>query len=305
MSTSVGMRVQQIANFQHFFYPDSVMASASHSKSSVKAPAKPAAVQRPEFLFEDDHILVLAKPAGLLTLPDRFNQALPNLRTMLVERYGTIFVVHRIDRETSGIMIFCKTAEAHKAMSEQFETRSVKKIYHALVQGRFEQEELAIDIPLHADPARPGLVAPSVRGKESLTEVRVLKRFRMATLLECTLITGRQHQIRVHCAAVGHPLLVDKDYGGLDEFMLSSVKRKYNVGKHEEEKPLMTRTTLHAFSVEFIHPATQEPMRFEAPYPKDFKALLQTLDKYASYKFTPLQGASPAASGVNDWQEFL
>lgn len=259
---------------------------------------------KPEILFEDEHILVLAKPAGLLTLPDRFNQALPNLRTMLVERYGAIFVVHRIDRETSGVMLFCKTAEAHKALSEQFETRSVRKIYHALAQGRFEQEELAIDIPLHADPARPGLMSPSVRGKESLTQVRVLKRFRMATLLECELITGRQHQIRVHCAAVGHPLLVDKDYGGLDEFMLSSVKRKYNVGKHEEEKPLMTRTTLHAFSMTFTHPATQEVMSFEAPYPKDFKALLQALDKYAAYKNFALPSAT-RGEDVSDWQEFL
>lgn len=270
-----------------------------YNNSTMKSPTKP------DILFEDDQIIVLAKPAGLLTLPDRFNQALPNLRTMLVERYGTIFVVHRIDRETSGVMMFCKTPEAHKIMSEQFETRSVRKIYHAIVQGRFEQDELAIDIPLHADPSRPGLMSPSVRGKESLTKVRVLKRFRMATLLECELITGRQHQIRVHCAAVGHPLLVDKDYGGLDEFMLSSVKRKYNVGKHEEEKPLMSRTTLHAFSMEFTHPATQERMSFEAPYLKDFKALLQTLDKYASYKFTALQSAPREASGVDDWQEFL
>ncbi|MBL7992386.1 MAG: RluA family pseudouridine synthase [Candidatus Kapabacteria bacterium] len=270
----------------------------NQSSSARQQPTKP------DILFEDEHILVLAKPAGLLTLPDRFNQALPNLRTMLVERYGTIFVVHRIDRETSGVMLFCKTAEAHKALSEQFETRSVRKIYHALAQGRFEQEELAIDIPLHADPARPGLMSPSVRGKESLTHVRVLKRFRMATLLECELITGRQHQIRVHCAAVGHPLLVDKDYGGLDEFMLSSVKRKYNVGKHEEEKPLMTRTTLHAFSMTFTHPATQEAMSFEAPYPKDFKALLQALDKYASYKNFALPSAA-RGEDVSDWQEFL
>jgi 23S rRNA pseudouridine1911/1915/1917 synthase len=273
------------------------MASASHSKSSYKAPAKPTAMQRPEFLFEDDHIIVLAKPSGLLTLPDRFNIALPNLRTMLVEKYGEIFVVHRIDRETSGIMLFAKNAAAHKALSEQFETREVRKIYHAVVQGRFEKEELTIDIPLQPDPQRPGLMSPSVRGKESLTEVHVLKRYRLATLLECLLVTGRQHQIRVHCAAVGHPLLVDADYGENTEFMLSSVKRKYNVGKDQEEKPLVSRTTLHAFSVEFQHPATQEQMRFEAPYPKDFKALVQTLEKYSPYRSTSIKAAS--------WEEFL
>jgi 23S rRNA pseudouridine1911/1915/1917 synthase len=244
-----------------------------------------------ETLFEDDHIIALAKPAGLLTLPDRFNAALPNLRTMLKERFGEIFVVHRIDRETSGVMLFAKNAAAHKILSEQFETRRVRKFYHAVVQGRFEQDEMAIDIPLLADPSRAGLVAPSVRGKESLTQVRILKRFRLATLLECELITGRQHQIRVHCAAVGHPLLVDADYGERSEFFLSGIKRKYNVGKHQEEQPLVSRNTLHAFRVEFSHPASQEVMRIEAPYPKDFKALVQMLDKYSSYRQITLAGS--------------
>lgn len=261
-----------------------------------QADSKPRAA-KPDILFEDDHIVALAKPAGLLTLPDRFNTALPNLRTMLAEQYGEIFIVHRIDRETSGVMLACKTAEAHKTMSTQFETRAVRKIYHAVAEGRFDEDTLKIDIPLLADPQRPGLVAPSVRGKESLTEVRVLKRFRLATLLECELVTGRQHQIRVHCAAVGHPLLVDADYGENTEFMLSSVKRKYNVGKNQEEKPLMSRTTLHAFSIEFQHPHTQAPMRIEAPYPKDFKALLQALEKYSPYRSTSVQAAS--------WEEFL
>jgi RluA family pseudouridine synthase len=263
-----------------------------NSSSASKIPAT-----KLEFLYEDEEIIVLAKPAGLLTLPDRFNTTLPNLRTMLVEKYGEIFVVHRIDRDTSGVMMFCKTAEAHKTMSEQFETRSVRKIYHAVAQGCFEQDELAIDIPLHADPHRAGLMAPSVRGKESLTQVRVLKRFRLATLVECELVTGRQHQIRVHCAAVGHPLLIDADYSENTEFFLSSVKRKYNVGKNQEEKPLMSRTTLHAFSLEFTHPTSQESMRFEAPYPKDFKALLQTLEKYSPYRGTSIQATS--------WEEFL
>ncbi len=264
--------------------------------SAQSASAKHTSL-KPEILFEDEHIVVLSKPAGLLSLPDRFDTTLPNLRTMMVEKYGEIFIVHRIDRDTSGIMMVCKTAEAHKILSEQFETREVRKIYHAVVQGRVEQEEMAIDIPLQADPQRPGLMSPSVRGKESLTQVRVLKRFRLATLLECELITGRQHQIRVHCAAIGHPLLIDADYSENTEFMLSSVKRKYNVGKHQEEKPLMSRTTLHASRLEFRHPATHETMSFENPYPKDFKALLQTLEKYSPYRTTTLQTTS--------WEEFL
>jgi 23S rRNA pseudouridine1911/1915/1917 synthase len=279
------------------------------------ANAKPKAASKAltyETLFEDDHIIAIAKPAGLLTLPDRFNTALPNLRTMLKERYGAIFVVHRIDRDTSGVMLFAKNAAAHKMLSVQFESRQVRKFYHAVVQGRLEQKNeqdtMTIDIPLLPDPARAGLTAPSIRGKEALTEVRVLQRFRLATLLECELITGRQHQIRVHCAAIGHPLLVDADYGERSEFFLSAIKRKYNVGKHQEEKALVQRNTLHAFSVEFQHPATHETMRFEAPYPKDFKALVQMLEKYSSYRRIALTGALQSRVGaendVLDWEQF-
>lgn len=257
-----------------------------------------------DILFEDDHIVVLNKPSGLLSLPDRFETNLPNLRTMLKEQYGEIFVVHRLDEETSGIMIFAKHADAHKALSEQFEKRSVRKIYHGIMQGGIEPELLTndamnVDIPLMPDPVRKGLMAPSVRGKEALTIVRVLKRFRLATLVECELVTGRQHQIRVHCAAIGHPLLVDPDYGTATEFRVSTIKRKFNLGKWEEEKPLIARTTLHSYSVTFTHPSTGETMTLEAPYPKDFKAVIQVLDKYA-----PFRTSSFATSyGSTSWQE--
>jgi len=239
----------------------------------------------PEILFEDDALLVVNKPAGLLTLPDRFNAMLANVRSWLAERYGEIFIVHRIDRETSGLLVVAKTAEAHKILSQQFESRSVKKLYHGIVQGVVEQDELTIDIPLMPDPVRKGLMAPSVRGKESLTIVRVIERFRMATFVECELVTGRQHQIRVHCAAIGHALLVDAEYGTASEFNLSTIKRQYNISKHAEaEKPLVSRTTLHAAAIMFSHPLTGEALTFEAPLPKDLKALVQTLRKYAPYR---------------------
>ncbi|MCS6809277.1 MAG: RluA family pseudouridine synthase [Bacteroidota bacterium] len=249
-------------------------ASSARKKNSLK----------PLVCFEDEHIAVISKPSGLLTLPDRFHSTLPNVRDMLAQRYGEIFIVHRIDRDTSGIMLVCKTADAHRIMSEQFEARSVRKVYHALVRGRMEDDEMHIDIPLMPDPKRPGLMIPSVRGKESLTRVRVLRRFRFATLLECELITGRQHQIRAHCSAVGYPLLVDKEYGGAEAFFLSSIKRGYHQPQDTGEKPIISRTSLHSFSIEFHHPHTQAVMYFDASYPKDFKAVLQTLDKYAPYR---------------------
>lgn len=241
-------------------------------------------MKRPQLdvLFEDEHLLALNKPAELLTLPDRFDATLPNLRSLLVEKYGDIFVVHRLDKQTSGVILFAKNSEAHRELSQQFQTRSVRKLYHALVAGVVDRTEMEIDIPVEPDPARKGLMRPSVHGKESLTIMRVLKRFRMATLVECELVTGRTHQIRVHCATIGHPLLVDADYGTSDAFFVSSVKRRYNLAKDTEEQPLMARLTLHSAHLECTHPYTNEPIVLDAPYPKDLRATVQVLEKYCT-----------------------
>lgn len=236
-----------------------------------------------EKLYEDDDILVINKPAGLLTIPDRFQARLPNLRDILKEEYGTIFVVHRLDKDTSGAIIFAKNADAHKHLNEQFENHTIIKLYHAVVTGIVSQDEMAIDIPLAPDPVKKGLVRPSARGKEALTTIRVLERYRMATFLECNLHTGRQHQIRAHCSAVGYPLLVDEQYGSSAEFMLSGIKKKYNLAKHTDERPLISRLTLHAYSLTFRHPSLEEEMSIVAPHPKDLRALLNSLRKYAAY----------------------
>ncbi len=233
-------------------------------------------------LFEDDHVVVIDKPAGLLSLPDRFDASLPSVRSLLEQDYGHIFIVHRLDRETSGVMISAKTAEAHKSLNDQFEHHTVGKYYHAIVSGIVERDRFPIDIPIIADSRRKGLMRPSARGKEAHTEVTVLEKFRLATLIECRLITGRTHQIRVHCSAIGHPLLVDPDYGTTSAFLLSSIKRRYNLKKHTTERPLMERLTLHARRLEFRHPATDESVRVDSEYPRDFAATLQVLRKYAA-----------------------
>lgn len=235
-----------------------------------------------EILLEDNDVLVVSKPPGLLSLPDRFDPSIPNLRTMMKERYGEIFIVHRLDRETSGVMIMAKNAEAHRSLSEQFEQHQVDKRYHALVRGIVERDTFPIDIPIASDPRRKGLMKPSARGKEARTEVQVLQRFRVATLLECRLITGRTHQIRVHCSAIGHPLLVDPDYGSSKEFLLSTIKRRFNVAKGETERPIIDRLTLHSRSLTFQHPSTGEAVTVTADYPRDLAATLQVLGKYAA-----------------------
>jgi 23S rRNA-/tRNA-specific pseudouridylate synthase len=138
-----------------------------------------------------------------------------------------------------------------------------------------------IDIPLMENPFKPGATIPSARGEDSLTILKTLKNFRNATLVECRLVTGRHHQLRAHVAAIGHPLLVDDIYGSSSEFFVSSLKRKFNLKKDEEESPLISRITMHAQKIGFKHP-NGEYVEFEAAYPKDFKALIQTLTKYSS-----------------------
>lgn len=233
-------------------------------------------------VHEDDDIIVIDKSAGLLSLPDRFDTTLPNVRTLLSEKFEHAFIVHRLDKFTSGVMVIGKTAESHRHLSEQFGSHTVQKYYHAIVGGVVDKEEFPIDIPMAPDPKRKGLMKPTARGKEAHTYIKVLQKFRVATLIECRLITGRQHQIRVHCSAIGHALLVDADYGKNSEFMLSTIKRRFNLAKNSEESAIISRQTLHAHSISFIHPTTLQQVTYTAPYPKDFAATVQVLSKYSA-----------------------
>lgn len=233
-------------------------------------------------IYEDEDIIVLSKLPGVLTIPDRYRKDLPNLRDELKTKYGNIFVVHRLDRDTSGIMVFAKNADAHRNLNMQFDNVSVKKVYHCIVSGVVLKDEIEIDIPLMNDPEIPGKTKPSIRGKSSLTLLRVINRFRNSTLVKCLLVTGRHHQIRAHCAAIGHPLLVDPLYGNLNEFNLSQIKRRYKLKKGEVEKPIIARVTMHSMVLGFTHPATGEELEFTDEYPKDFAALLQVLNKYST-----------------------
>lgn len=237
-----------------------------------------------DVVHEDEAIVVINKSAGLLAIPDRFDASLPNVRSLVIEKYGEGqgLVVHRLDRDTTGLMVVARTAEAHKHLNDQFQHHQVRKLYHAVLSGVVDKDEVPIDIPITQDVKRKGLMKPSARGKEAHTVLRPLERFRVATLAECRLITGRQHQIRVHCAAIGFPLLVDPDYGKNADFKLSAIKRKFHLAKDTEERPIMSRLTLHAAQLGFTHPTTLEPVLYTADYPKDFAALLQVLRKYAA-----------------------
>ena len=235
-----------------------------------------------EYIFEDDDIVVLSKPAGVYSIPYRWKKDEANLYTILKEKYGNIFTVHRLDRDTSGVIVFAKNAAAHKHLNQQFQEHKVKKLYHVVVSGVVPNDEIKIDIPLMDHPGKLGQTIPSLRGKESLTIMRVLEKYSGTSLVECDLITGRHHQIRVHCSAIGHPLLVDELYGTSTEFKISSIKRRYKLKKDTEEKPIISRISMHSYLIGFLHPATNLSVQYISEYPKDFRALLQVLRKYSA-----------------------
>ena len=231
-------------------------------------------------LHADDHLLVVSKPAGLLTIPDRAGNQ-QSLLAALQREYGHVLTVHRLDRETSGILCFARTEAAHRHLSMQFEHHQTDKFYLALLDGVLHHDEGEIDKPIGEHHSIPGKMAITSSGKPSLTFYRAVERFRRFTLAEVQLKTGRTHQIRVHFQSIGYPLAVDAMYGRRSGFLLSEIKGKsYKSGKFSgEERPLMDRTSLHAYRLRLDHPATGERMEFAAEMPKDFQAVLAQLRK--------------------------
>jgi 23S rRNA pseudouridine1911/1915/1917 synthase len=254
-------------------------------------------------LYEDDDLLVIDKPAGLLVIPDRWDASKPTVvklaRAYLHTRAaaGTIaaeppriWVVHRLDRDTSGVLILAKSARVHAALSQQFERGKVLKTYVALVIGQGIRAEGVIRLPIGPHPQRPGMMAIQRRqGKAALTRYSVVERFRGYTFLDVRPHTGRSHQIRVHLQAIGHPLAIDPLYGSNEPLLLSAMKPSYRPKAGAEEHPLMTRLTLHAQVLELTHPAHGETCTWVAPLPKDFAAVLRNLRRYRR-----LPGEQPA-----------
>jgi len=228
-------------------------------------------------LFEDHDILVIDKPSGLLVLPDRYHRSLPNLYEILRQELGKVFVVHRIDKETSGIIVFAKNAESHKNLNAQFESRAVEKIYVAICKGSADSNEGEIDVPL-AESAEGIMMARKKNGKEAVTSYTVVEHFQGYALVGAIPRTGRTHQIRVHLREIGLPILGDPLYGNGEPFFLSGVKSNYR--KEGEEKPLLNRTALHAAKLTFDHPLSAKRMIWEAPLPKDMKTVLKYLRKF-------------------------
>jgi RluA family pseudouridine synthase len=186
-----------------------------------------------------------------------------------------------LDKETSGIICFAKNELAHKELVQQFFYRKVKKVYLAITQGKLELEQGKIELPIAPDDNDPQKVKIDFdNGKPSITEYKVLERFKNYTLIEAYPITGRRHQIRVHFAAIGHPLLADGLYSENKEFFLSQIKKNYKFKKTEKEKPLISRTALHSYKIKFFHFRKKDYIELQCEPPKDFSVVLKNLRKY-------------------------
>jgi 23S rRNA pseudouridine1911/1915/1917 synthase len=246
-------------------------------------------------VYEDDDLLVIDKPAGLLVIPDRWDASKPTVvklaraylntqvaaKGMISAEPPRIWVVHRLDRDTSGVLILAKTDHAHAALSQQFEHGEVLKTYLALVSGQGIRAEGVIRLPIGPHPQRPGMMAIQHRhGKSALTRYAVVERFRGYTLMDVRPRTGRSHQIRVHVQAIGHPLAIDPLYGPSEPLLLSALKPSYRPKAGAVEHPLMARLTLHAQALELVHPTRGETCTWVAPLPKDFAAVLRNLRRY-------------------------
>jgi RluA family pseudouridine synthase len=262
------------------------------------APERPVApgVEIP-VLHEDDDVLVVDKPAGLAVEPERWLRERGSLAGALLQlvedRHGDAAsdgglpyrprLVHRIDKDTTGAVLVAKTLDAERALRQAFEAGTISKSYLALVEGEpalMDDEIMVIDAPIGPVLKKSGRMRVASDGKPSLTRVSIAERFDGYTLLRCEPVTGRTHQIRVHLAHEGFPLVVDRFYGRRSEFKLSEFKASYRPKRGMPEKPLIDRLTLHAHQVT-LPPLGEraEPLTITAPIPRDMERLLKQLRK--------------------------
>lgn len=233
-------------------------------------------------LAERSDWVAIDKPSGILSVPDRLGKE-RSLKTWLAERYGAIYPVHRIDRDTSGIIVFARTPEAQQHLSEQFEHRKTEKFYLGFTVGCPAEASGHIEAPIAEHPARNGTMIIHRNGKAAHTEFNLLDRFTGYALIQFRILTGRTHQIRIHAREMGHPIVCDPIYGDGKPFLLSSLKKKYNLSKQElEERPLLNRLALHAYQLKFSG-SDGKIIELEAPLHKDMRAMLQQLRKHQGH----------------------
>ena len=225
-----------------------------------------------EILYEDEDVVLVNKPKGMVVHPGAghltgtlVNGLMYHCRGQLSGINGILRpgIVHRIDMDTTGILVVCKNDQAHKSIAAQLKEHSITRRYWAIVHGRIDEEEITVDAPIGRHPTERKKMSIHARnGKPAITHITVIKQFKGYAYVECRLETGRTHQIRVHMASIGHPLLGDRVYG-----------------PDKCPFPQLRGQTLHAGILGFVHPRTGQYMEFNAPLPEYFRHLLDKLEK--------------------------
>jgi len=235
----------------------------------------------PEIIFENEYFVALNKPSGLLSVPDR-EQKETSLKDLLIKKYKRIFTVHRLDRGTSGLIVFAKDENTHRFLSGIFEERKVLKLYQGLVHGSTASERGSVDIPMMEHPSKNGTMVTNRKGKAALTDYETIEKFGRYSWMQFRIHTGRTHQIRVHMKHLGNPIVCDELYSNGKPLLLSSIKKNFKLSKNaEEETPLLNRLALHSLRLEF-EDEKGKLNTLEAPLPKDLRATLQQLHKWSS-----------------------
>jgi 23S rRNA pseudouridine955/2504/2580 synthase/23S rRNA pseudouridine1911/1915/1917 synthase len=232
-----------------------------------------------DIIFENNDFIAVDKPSGILTIPDRHDETQLSLYKILMQKYGKIFIVHRLDRDTSGLILFAKNEATHKHLSQLFEQRNIEKYYLGIVRGSMPDKSGSVNEPIAEHPSHKGQMIISRKGKPSLTDYEVLEDYGIYSLVQFDIHSGRTHQIRVHTKSLGHPIVSDTVYGDGKPILLSSFKKKYKLSRNdEEEKPILSRLALHSHRLSFTDLQKKKHV-IESPIPKDMKALLQQLKK--------------------------
>ena len=228
-------------------------------------------------IFENNDYIIVNKPPFVASLDERSAAGEVNILRLAKQYVDDAQVCHRLDKETSGAIVIAKNPDAYRNLAMQFERRKVKKVYHAIVDGQFQFDNLFIDLPILND-GNKSVSIDRQDGKRAETYFNTIKHYKHYTLVECKPVTGRMHQIRIHLATQRAAIAGDQMYKGKPVF-LSALKKGYRIAKDEEELPIMKRFALHAKQIVFKG-LDENDISVEAPYPKDFTTLLKLLDKF-------------------------
>ncbi len=250
-----------------------VVRSGQRLKVMMHAPApRPRRLPEGTIVYLDTHVVVVEKPAGVSSVPfaeherDALNQLLElELAHKSGGRRAPLGIVHRLDRDTTGLLVFARTLSAKRELKNQFRHHHVERRYWALVEGQMESTTIKSRLITDRGDGRRGSVESETLGREATTHVKLLERLPGATLVECRLETGRTHQIRIHLGEKGHALLGERVYGAR--------------GRKPEPELSAPRVMLHAFELGFVHPATEKPLHFESKMPADMLRVLEGLRK--------------------------